>query len=75
MVYISIIEDESRIVLDCHKGSEDGEFFRLVIDARTKQVIEKPLDPDIDATAAYSHVYMLLETGEPLPEKTVAAWG
>ncbi len=75
MVYISVVEEGNRIILDCNKGTKEGEYFRLVIDSITKAVIEKPLNPDIDATAAYSHIYMLLESGEPLPKETVAAWG
>ena len=54
---------------------EDGEFFQLVIDAETKQLVRRPAEPDMDASIAYGHVYGLLKSGEPLPEKTVAAWG
>ena len=75
MIYISIDNDEQFITLNCHKGSKDGEFFQLVIDANTKKVVKRPLNPDIDATTAYSHVYMLIKTGKPLPKETVAAWG
>lgn len=75
MVYISVVQDEYYIILNCHKGSEEGEYFRLVIDPVTKRVIEKPDEPDINVSAAYSHIYMLLSSGEPLPNKTIAAWG
>ena len=75
MVFIDIIQDELFITLNCHKGSEQGEFFQLVIDARTKKVIKKPPNPDIDATIAYSHIYAMLKDGKPLPTHTVAAWG
>lgn len=75
MVYIDIIQDGSLITLNCHKGSEKGEFFQLVIDANTKRILERPSDPDIDASIAYSHVYALLRNGYPLPTHTVASWG
>ena len=77
MIYITIVQDEdkSSITLNCHKGYKDGEFFQLVIDAKTRKVIKRPQNPDIDASAAYSHVCMLLNSGEPLPKETVAAWG
>lgn len=75
MVYIEIIHNDTLITLNCHKGDENGAFFQLVIDATTKEVVKRPAEPDIDASIAYSHVYGLLESGEPLPEKTVAAWG
>lgn len=75
MVYISIIEDGLFITLNCHKGTKDGEFFQLIIDPKSKKVIKRPSKPDMDASIAYSHVYMLLKSGEPLPKETVAAWG
>jgi hypothetical protein len=75
MVFISILQNGTYIILNCHKGGKNGEFFRIVIDSTTKEVIEKPENPDIDVSVAYSHVYMLLKSGEPLPEETVAAWG
>lgn len=75
MVYIDIIQDGSFIILNCHKGSEDGDFFQLVIDAQTKKVIKRPAEPDIDASAAYSHIYSMLRKGLELPSQTVAAWG
>lgn len=75
MIYISIIQDGLFITLNCHKGTKDGEFFQLVIDPRTKKVLKKPSEPDIDVSTAYSHVYALLKSGEPLPSETVAAWG
>lgn len=75
MVYIDITQTDFFITLNCHKGSENGEFFQLIIDPYSKKVIKKPENPDIDASIAYSHVYMLLRSGEPLPKKTVAAWG
>ena len=75
MVFIDIIQDELFITLNCHKGSEQGEFFQLVIDARTKKVIKKPPNPDIDATIAYSHIYAMMRNEIKLPSHTVAAWG
>lgn len=75
MVYISIIEDGRLIILNCNKGSKDGEYFQLIIDSKTKEVVNRPDNPDIDVSAAYSHIYMMLKSGEPLPKETVAAWG
>ena len=75
MVYIDIVQDGLLITLNCHKGSEKGEFFQLVIDANTKKVLKKPSEPDIDASAAYSHIYSMLRDGKPLPAHTVASWG
>ena len=75
MVYIDVIQDGPVITLNCHKRTEDGEFFQLVIDALSRKVLQKPENPDIDVSAAYSHIYMMLRSGEPLPDKTVAAWG
>lgn len=75
MIYIDILQDGLFITLNCHKGSENGEFFQLIIDSRTKRVIKKPQYPDIDASTAYSHVYALMCEGKPLPSQTVASWG
>lgn len=75
MIYISIINNETNIILNCHKGTKDGEFFRLVIDLDSKRVIERPDHSDIDVSTAYSHVYRLLKSGNELPKETVAAWG
>lgn len=41
MVYIDIVQDGLLITLNCHKGSEKGEFFQLVIDANTKKGVKK----------------------------------
>lgn len=75
MVYIDIIQDGLFITLNCHKGSKNGDFFQLVIDKRTKKVVKKPSEPDIDASIAYSHVYAMLKNEKPLPTHTVASWG
>lgn len=75
MVYIEILQNEHGIILDCHKSTEDGEYFQLIIDPTTRELIKRPEYPDIDASTAYSHVYNMLRSGEPLPQKTVAAWG
>ncbi len=75
MIYIDIIQEGSFVTLNCYKGSKNGEFFQLVIDSRTKQVIKRPQNPDIDASTAYSHVYSLMREGKPLPAQTVASWG
>lgn len=75
MVYIDIIKDGLFIALNCHKGTKDGKFFQLVIDPRTREVIQKPKEPDIDATVAYSCIYSMLKSGKELPDHTVAEWG
>jgi hypothetical protein len=75
MVHINITEEDSVVILDCYKGINYEEYFRLVVDKNTRKVIEKPENSDIDVSAAYSHVYMMLKNGIPLPESTVAAWG
>ena len=53
MVYINVIK-QNPIVLDCHKKTIDGDAFQLVIDPKTKEILEKPEKPDIDVSAAYS---------------------
>lgn len=75
MVFITIIEDGNLITLNCHRGSKDGEFFQLVVDATTRDLVKKPAEPDMDASIAYSCIYQLLKSGSPLPKETVAAWG
>lgn len=75
MVFISLTEDETKVILDCHKHSKDGDYFRLVIDKKTCGLIEKPEMPDMDASAAYSHIYSLIKEGKKLPKETVAEWG
>lgn len=35
MVYIDIERNDSNITLYCHKGSEQGESFKIVMDAAT----------------------------------------
>ena len=39
------------------------------------KVIKRPPNPDIDASAAYSHIYSMLREGKKLPSQTVASWG
>ena len=75
MIYIDIISDGQFITLNCHKGSMDGEFFQLVIDAQTKEVVKRPDKPDIDVSTAYAHIYAMLREGIELPSHTVASWG
>lgn len=75
MVYITVIDNGTSITLNCNKGSKTGDFFQLVIDKNTREVIKKPEYADIDASAAYSHIYSLMKAGKPLPKETVAAWG
>jgi hypothetical protein len=75
MVFITILEEGNIITLNCHKGSKDGEFFQLVVDASTMDIIKKPSKPDIDASVTYSHICDLIESGAPLPKESVAAWG
>lgn len=75
MVYIEVIDNGLSIILNCHKKTKDGDFFQLVIDAITYEVIEKPQDYDIDVSIAYAHIYGLLKEGKPLPNNTVACWG
>mgnify|MGYP004532703381 CR=1 FL=1 len=75
MIYISISQNETSIILDCHKKTKDGAYFRLVIERMTRRVIERPDNLDADVSAAYAHVYRLLKNNEPLPAETVAAWG
>ena len=41
MVYIDVVTESSVIALDCHKHTEDGEYFRLVIDPETIEVIDE----------------------------------
>ncbi|MBR1634978.1 MAG: hypothetical protein IJ682_07965 [Lachnospiraceae bacterium] len=41
MIYIDVVTESPVIVLDCHKHTEDGEYFRLVIDPETEEVIEE----------------------------------
>ena len=74
MVFIKVIKGNP-IILDCHKHKEGGEYFRLVIDPDTKEVLEKPEHSDIDVSAAYSRVFGFLLSGEPLPDRLVAEWG
>ena len=75
MIYIDIIRDGAYIILNCHKSSENGAIFQLVIDADTQQIIKRPAEPDIDASIAYSHIYAMMRDGMELPAHTVAAWG
>lgn len=75
MVFIYIKENDKLIILDCHKGSKEGDYFQLVIDVNTKRVVKRPYICDIDVSVAYSHIYSLLKNGKALPKETVAAWG
>lgn len=74
MVFINVINQDP-IVLECHKDRVDGELFRLVIDPKTREVIERPENPDIDVSAAYSRIFGYLMHNKPLPQSTVAEWG
>ena len=74
MVYINI-EQNNLITLHCHKHSPDGEYFKLVLDPSTKELVERPTNPDIDASCAYSRIFGMLLRGESLPQNTSAEWG
>ena len=74
MVFINVVEQDP-IVLDCHKHTIDGDAFRLVIDPKTKEVLEKPEKPDIDVSVAYSKIFGYLINNKPLPTNMVAEWG
>lgn len=75
MVYINIVQDGVYVTLNCNKGSQNGEYFKLIIDSRTKEVIERPISADMDASIAYAHIYAMMRDGIELPKHTVAAWG
>ncbi len=75
MVYIDIVQNENMIILDCHKEYEDGEYFQIIMDAKTGRLVKHSEFPDIDASAAYSCVYRILRDGKTLPKRTVAEWG
>jgi hypothetical protein len=75
MVYITTEINNNLIILHCHKGSKDGAYFKLVVDKTTKEVLEKPEQPDIDASTAYSRIYNILTNHEPIPDEMVACWG
>ena len=75
MVYIVITEKPTAVILDCHKDSKNGEYFRLVIDKTTLELIEKPEKSDINVSAAYSCILKYLKSGNFLPKEEVAAWG
>ncbi len=74
MVFINVIK-QNPIVLECHKNTVDGDTFRLVIDPKTKEILEKPENSDIDVSIAYSRIFGYLLNNEPLPSETVAEWG
>ncbi len=74
MVYINVIKTDP-IVCECHKGGKNFENFRLVIDPVSKKLIERPEKFGIDERSAYSHIFGFLYRGEPIPDKTVSAWG
>lgn len=75
MVFINLKQDNNFVIMECHKGSEDGEYFRMIIDKNTREVIERPKNIGVDESTAYSHVNRLLRSGRPLPQKTVSEWG
>lgn len=75
MVKIQIKENELVVILDCYKNCDPSKYFQLIIDKETKELIERPQTPDIDASVAYSCVYSLLIEGKQLPKETFAEWG
>lgn len=52
MVFINVMK-ENPIVLECHKNKEDGDSFRLVIDPKTKEIIEKPMTNNLQAICLF----------------------
>ena len=74
MVHINFTQQGNRIILDCTKMT-NGEKFRLVLNRTTLELIERPDYPDIDASAAYSHICGLLRKGGSIPDESCAAWG
>ena len=74
MVHMNITQQGNLILLNCTKMT-NGEKFRLVLNRTTLELIERPEYPDIDASAAYSHICGLLRQGESIPGESWAAWG
>lgn len=75
MVHMHIYRNGKNIIADCQKDGEAEEFFQLVIDPETKEIEKIPAGPDIDASAAASRLYKIMEDEDPLPIDTVSAWG
>ena len=38
MVLINIEQVDGKVIMNCHKNTEDGEFFRMILDAETGKV-------------------------------------
>ncbi len=75
MVFIDLKQEGNLIIMDCHKGAENGEYFRMILDKDTREVLERPEHVGVDEATAYSHVNRLLKSGRPLPKHTVSEWG
>ena len=75
MVLINIEQVDGKVIMNCHKNTEDGEFFRMILDAETGKVLERPDYVGVDESTAYGHVLRLIKLGQPLPKKTASEWG
>lgn len=73
MVNVNTRCDGNILYVNCEKT--DGERFTIVVDKNTLDIIEKPSQPDIDASAVYSRIYKLLSAGKSVPESFVSSWG
>ena len=75
MVLINIEQVDGKVIMNCYKHTEDGEYFRMILDAGSGKVLERPDYVGVDESTAYGHVLRLIKSGQPLPQNTVSEWG
>lgn len=71
MVEIETEWNKDILILHCYDWDTDRNFD-LMVDTKTKELIEKPYDNNFAASLAYGRIYNILENGEPVPEKLTA---
>ena len=75
MVFIDIEQVDGKVIMNCYKHTEDGEYFRIILDAESGKVLERPDYVGVDESTASGHVLRLIKLGQPLPKKTASEWG
>ena len=75
MVFINMQQEAGKVIINRYKHTEDGEYFRMILDAGSGKVLERPDYVGVDESTAYGHVLRLIKSGQPLPKNTVSEWG
>lgn len=71
----NIREEDNKIWMDCFKENVESEYFALVIDAKTYEVLSCSLEkPSIYVRQAIYKIMELHRKNEALPKEACSVW-